>query len=377
MKLQTLYKTAKTGKTQTFDIEVQDDVITVTWGALGGKLQTKTTKCTPKNVGRSNESSGASQAILEANAIWTKKQKANYSTSASAPTTVYLPMKVNDYHDFKHKVVFPAFSSVKLNGVNCEYRIIDGKLRLLSRGGEDYPIPAHQAEEALRLLDHLDGISINGEMYCHGEHLQDIMAATKKHNTLTPKLKFHIFDFPNAGGTYEERCTKLYPAVAELDLQSIVTINVGVVEDHDDIIEQHDDVVAEGYEGLVVRNRTALYEYNTRSLDVFKVKAVQDAEFRVMGYKLDKNGHAVFECLCNHRVPMTNPVPNGISTFAPRFNVKLRGTNEERLVMATEAGSYIGKFLKVEYETLSKDGIPLKPVGVMFRTVDVNGEANE
>ena len=120
-----------------------------------------------------------------------------------------------------------------------------------------------------------------------------------------------------------------------------------------------------------------MYEYNTRSLDVFKVKAVQDAEFRVMDYKLDKNGHAVFECLCNHRVPMTNPVPNGISTFAPRFNVKLRGTNEERLTMAAEAGSYIGKFLKVEYETLSKDGIPLKPVGVMFRTVDANGEANE
>jgi len=370
MKLDTLYKSAKTGKTQTFDIEVQDDVITVTWGALGGKLQTKTTKCTPKNVGRSNESSGASQAILEANAIWTKKQKANYSTSASAPTTVYLPMKVNDYHDFKHKVVFPAFSSVKLNGVNCEYRIIDGKLRLLSRGGEDYPIPAHQAEEALRLLDHLDGISINGEMYCHGEHLQDIMAATKKHNALTPKLKFHIFDFPNAGGTYEERCTKLYPAVAELDLQSIVTINVGVVEDHDDIAQQHDDVVAEGYEGLVVRNRTALYEYNTRSLDVFKVKAVQDAEFEVMGYKIDKNGHAVFEC---DALPITMKTDDNEAFGLKPFSVKLRGTNEERLAMAAEADSYIGKFLNVSFECFSKDGIPLKPIGEYFRKCDSEG----
>lgn len=373
-KLQTLYKTARTGKTQVFDIEVNSGTYTVSWGVVGGARQSKTTTCVGKNIGRSNETSPEDQAILEANAIWTKKQKANYSTSASAPTTVYLPMKVNDYHDFKHKIVFPAFSSVKLNGVNCEYRIIDGKLRLLSRGGEDYPIPAHQAEEALRLLDHLDGISINGEMYCHGEHLQDIMAATKKHNALTPKLKFHIFDFPNAGGTYAERCTKLYPAVAELDLQSIATINVGVVEDHDDIAEQHDDVVAEGYEGLVVRNRTALYEYNTRSLDVFKVKAVQDAEFRVMDYKLDKNGHAVFEC---DALPITVKTDDNEAFGLKPFSVKLRGTNEERLAMAAEAGSYIGKFLTVSFECFSKDGIPLKPVGVMFRTVDANGEANE
>ena len=57
--------------------------------------------------------------------------------------------------------------------------------------------------------------------------------------------------------------------------------------------------------------------------------------------------------------------------------LKLKGTNEERLAMAANAGSYIGKYLTVEYEMLSKDGVPQKPVGQYFRQVDANGEASE
>ena len=367
MKFETLYKTAKTGATQVFNIEAIGDSYTVTWGQVNGKQQSKTTTCTPKNVGKANETTAAEQAVLEATAVWTKKQKANYSTDEEAPVVQKLPMKVNDYHKHSSKVVFPCYTSVKLNGVNVEYRLVEGELKLLSRGGEEYPVPVHQREEAIALLKHLDGMPINGEMYCHGEHLQDIMAATKKHNELTPRLAFHIFDFPEAEGTYEQRCQTLYPKVAELGLLSIATINVGVAYDHEDIAEQHDQLKDAGYEGLIVRNRTAEYKYNTRSYDVLKYKTAEDAEFEVKSFDIDKNGHAVFHCYINN-------IHVGDKCT---FKVKLKGTNEERLAMAAEAGNYIGQWLKVEYETLSKDGVPLKPVGIMFRKVDANGEAVE
>jgi len=45
--------------------------------------------------------------------------------------------------------------------------------------------------------------------------------------------------------------------------------------------------------------------------------------------------------------------------------------------MAANAQDYIGKWLKIEYEMLSKDLTPLKPVGITFREVDINGEATE
>ena len=180
MKLERLYKTAKSGATQVFDIKVEGNAYLVEWGQLDGKMQTKVTACTGKNKGKANETSDEGQAIIEAKAVWAKKQKANYSTSIEAPVTVKLPMKVNVYQKHMKKMVFPVYTSVKLNGVNGEYRMVDGELKLFSRGGEEYQIPAHQKEQVLVLMGHLGTTSLNGEMYHHGSFLQEIMAATKK-----------------------------------------------------------------------------------------------------------------------------------------------------------------------------------------------------
>ena len=365
MKLERLYKTSSKGATQVINMEIIGDTYTRTWGQLDGKMQSKATIAKPKNAGRSNETTAEAQAILEAEAVWVKKQKANYSTSAEAPVTVQLPMKVNDYHKHKKKVSFPCYTSVKLNGVNAEYRLVAGDLKLLSRGGEEYPIPEHQKLEARALLKHLGTNSINGEMYIHGKYLQDIMAATKKHNTDTSDLKFWIFDFPEAGGLYQDRCASMYEKYNNVSIftPSLPLVNVGVARSHEELDEQHAQAVAAGYEGIIIRNGKGLYEYNKRSLDVFKYKVAQDAEFLVDGYEIDKNGHAVFRAYKNLGAPM--------------FKVKLKGTNEERLAMAAEADNYIGEYLKVEYEMLSKDGIPQKPVGIMFRKVGADGEALE
>ena len=381
MILDTLYKTAKSGAIQVMNISVSGDSYTVTWGQKDGKMQTKTTTCIGKNIGKANETTAEEQAILEAKAYHAKKQKANYSTSEEAPVTVKLPMKVNDYHKHKKKIKFPCFTSPKLNGVNAEYRLVDGTLKLLSRGGEEYPIPAHQERQALDVLNLLGTTSINGEMYLHGEHLQDIMAATKKPNDLSGKLQFHVFDFPEVAGEYKDKCPAIYKARAEYvqtDISSFPFVPVWVANSHEELDDQHEQCEAAGYEGLIIRNPEATYEYNTRSLNVFKYKKTQDAEFEVVGYDLDKNGHAVFTCVnINSLIPIPTSIPNGINTMHPTFKVKLKGTNEERLAMAAEADNYIGKFLKVEYEMLSKDGIPLKPVGIMFRKVDADGEAIE
>jgi len=369
MTLPRLYKTAKSGAIQIIDMEVTGNTYTRTWGQLDGKMQSKATIAKGKNLGKSNETSDEEQAILEAKAIWTKKQKANYSTSQEAPVLVKLPMKVNDYHKHKAKIIFPCYTSPKLNGVNCEYRLIDNKLHLLSRGGEEYPIPPHQYDEAIQLLKHLDTTSLNGEMYIHGQHLQDIMAATKKPNELSSQLKFHIFDFPNVPGTYKERYTYGYTKALELDTTTpdLPLIRVDIANSHEDLEKYHSADTLMNYEGIVIRNAKGLYQYNTRSLDVFKFKEAQDAEFEVRSFDIDKNGHAVFSCYKDNIHVGSNCT----------FKVKLKGTNEERLAMAANAKNYIGKWLKVEFEMLSKDGVPLKPVGIMFRKVDDNGEAIE
>ena len=376
MQLARLYKLSTKGATQIIDMIIEEDTYTRTWGQLDGKMQTKATTAKGKNIGKANETTPAQQAIMEAEAVWAKKQKANYSTSKEAPITVNLPMKVRVYQDHKKKVIFPCYTSVKENGVNAEYHMIDDEVKLLSRGGEEYPIPAHQKDHAKTILNHLGTDSSNGEMYIHGAFLQDIMAATKKTNELTPKLKFNIFDFPTIEGDYTERCKFGYDRLNDgnVDITSFPLINVGVAYSHEDLDEQHKQAVEAGYEGIIIRNGKGAYIYNTRSLDVFKYKVAQDAEFKVTGFSTDKNGHAVFTC---DALPITEQIAANDAWGLKPFKVKLKGTNKERLEMAANAATYIGKYLKVEYEMLSKDGIPQKPVGIIFRKVDANGEASE
>ena len=370
MKLERLYKTASSGATQVIDMEITGDTYTRTWGQLDGKMQTKATTAKGKNIGKANETSPEAQAILEAEAVWVKKQKTNYSTSIEAPVTVKLPMKVNVYQKHKKKMIFPVYTSVKLNGVNGEYRMVDGELKLFSRGGEEYPIPAHQEEQVHVLMKHLGTTSLNGEMYHHGSFLQEIMAATKKHNELTPSLQFCVFDFPEVEGTYAERCSNMYAKAQSTDINTptLPFVHVGMANSHEDLDAQHAEAVAAGYEGIMIRNADGLYEYNTRSLDVFKYKVAEDAEFKTISFELDKNSHPVFNCFVDPTLPISEE---------NTFKVKLKGTSEERTAMGLIADTLLGQYVKVEFEMLSMIGKPQKPVGIMFRKVDENGEAIE
>ncbi len=89
----TLYKTTKQSKVQQWSISTSADTYTVTFGQVDGAMQTVTTTCSPKHIGKSNETSASQQAELEAAALVAKKLKSGYSTDPSAPVTVQLPMK--------------------------------------------------------------------------------------------------------------------------------------------------------------------------------------------------------------------------------------------------------------------------------------------
>ena len=117
-----LYKPTKTGATQQWQIEVQGDSFICTYGQLGGAMQKQTTKCSGKNLGKSNETTPEQQAILEAEALVTKKLKSGYSYEISDTPSVSLPMKVKSYQDQLHNVKFPCISTEKLNGVNAMFK---------------------------------------------------------------------------------------------------------------------------------------------------------------------------------------------------------------------------------------------------------------
>lgn len=346
-----LYKKTKTGSVQVCIITTLNDTYTVTFGRLNGKMQSITTVCTSKNVGKSNYISPQQQALREAEAIHTKKQKSGYVLSEAGESDIKLVMKVQDYWKHKSKVKFPCYVSRKLNGINAEERLSGTELTLLSRGGEEYPRIPHIEQSVHKLMADLGTDALNGELYVQGTSLQKITSYVKKPKPESGLLEFHVFDAPNLGGTYAQRIAKLintdYPHIVPAVLAN----------SHEELQELHDLAVEQGYEGIIIRNADCKYEYNTRSNSAFKMKVALDKEFQVVGYKLDKYDHPVYTC----------------ASDGGNFSVKRKGTAEQRLADAAVVESNIGKWLTVEFESYSDAGKPTKPVGLNFRDCDTDG----
>lgn len=356
----TLYKQSSTGAIQQWSVFVEDDTITAEWGQVGGKIQKQMTTCYPKNVGKSNETTAEEQAISEAISKWEKQIKSGYTEDTSGEVVVKLPMKVKNYWDNKKNVVFPCDAEIKYNGVNAIYTRESGKLELKSRGGEDYPLIPHHIEEVLRLMDELNTNTLNVELFAK-MYLQDIQSAVKKHNDNTHKLVAVVFDVPDKGDLEWSDRMELFKIDNTYNylLNPFRKLNI---MSHEDLESFHTEVTEEGFEGLIIRNKKGLYKYNKRSSDVFKMKLAQDSEYLIIGYSIDKKGHVVFVC----------------KTPEKRFfKVKCKGDDKVRASIRELSDTWIGQYLKVEYEELSKDGVPLKPVGIWVREMSDDGKVLE
>ena len=369
MKKVTLYKPNKLGKTQQISISAVGSKVITTWGIVGGKQQTQEYICSSRNLGKVNETTPEQQAILEAEALVTKKLKSGYSYEISDTPSVSLPMKVKSYQDQLHNIEFPCISTEKLNGVNAMFKRTSDSLTIYSRGGEVYPAIPHLEQHIHDIMDELSHNELNAELYIHGEHLQDIQAAVKKPNSLSPKLTCNIFDIADSAEIYEYRRTKLmtiYNTLESIDHVSLKYIGflTGVeCHSHEQIELHYNQCMDNNLEGTVIKNFKALYQHNVRSSDMFKYKKTQDAEYQIVDCETDKNGHPVLHCLTEE---------------GKLFKVKPKGTDAERkAIIANFESQYLNNWYKIEYEVFSKDGIPLKPVGIGLRDCDSNGQPKE
>ena len=368
MVFETLYKKTKTGAIQSYQISVNEYSYTVLQGQIDGKKQEYVTRCWPKNVGRSNESTAEQQALSEATSKYAEKVKSGYSTNPSGEIAIKLPMKISNYQDHKDKITYSCYLSPKLNGVNGTYTLLpDDTLLLTSRGGEVYPPLPHLEDAVRNVMGALKTNKLAGELYKHGAHLQDIMSWVLSPKEESKSLSFVIFDIPELGGSYENRrhaMMKELPAfVPGLSrISGCHRVKMQAIGDENQLEGWMNTFLQQGYEGTVITLPEAVYRCNVRSLQVFKYKRALDAEYLVVGYEVDKSGSPVLVC----------QTPNELT-----FSVKPKGTVQQRQTLLDNIESCIGRWYKIEYETLSKKNIPLKPVGICFRNCDASGNPLE
>ena len=367
MILPTLYKPTATGAIQFCKISTVKDVVEVEWGQLNGKSQFQHTVCTGKNLGRANETTPIQQAESEAQSKWNRKLKSGYSESISSAPSVAIPKKVKSWtqNHLPPKVTFPLISTPKLNGVNATFHRTNGTITITSRGGELYPSIPHLESDIHSIMDLTTSDELNGELYIHGESLQNITSAVKKPKPLSLSLEFAIFDLADKPTMkyIDRRAIMLDVESILLPVDSPIYFLTGVVcNSHAELESHYNQCMHQKLEGTVIKHPSALYEHNKRSNRMWKYKKTQSAEFQIQSFKLDKYGHPIYTCL----------TPSGAT-----FSVKRNGTSAERLSDASVASENIGKWLTVEFETYSDSQIPLKGIGLDFRVCDSDGNPLE
>lgn len=349
----TLYGKDKSGKFKQWSIWTVEDSLFIEHGQEGGKLQLKEEKVKGKNIGRSNETSDSEQAEFEANSRINKQVDKGYRVDKNELEELpLLPMLANDYLKQGHRIKYPCYASAKLDGVRCLAICTEEGIILKSRGGKLYDVK--------HIIAQLQGIMKigqvwDGELYIHGKYLEEIVSAVKKPNAMTNEISFRIFDVVSEE-VFEDRITNLKyieDILYESKIYSVDVLPYEYIKSESEMKDWHKMYVAQGYEGIMLRNEQGLYESGKRSADLQKYKEFLDEEFEIVAVGKDKNDNAVL-CVFD---------PTAGETFTVCY-----GDFEERKNQLENWKSYIGKKLTVKYQTRYKDSkLPQFPTGVVIR----------
>jgi len=361
-----LYGVSRVGKVKQWQAAVQgnDDgtaTIIIKSGYVGQKI-TERPKVVRKgkNIGKANETTPFEQAVSQIESQWNKKRDQNYELEQMDPDNytprLMLPQLAKG--NKKGKIVFPAYIQPKLNGV-CNLAeqqpnplINDITVLHHSRGGHLFETLAH-LDPWIKELN-APGPT-HGELYVHGWSLQKIGSYTKKLKEDQHLLEYWLYDIANLHMPFTDRIQWLEQHI--YDLHSIGNCPIrftptSIVNNYEEAKIFHDKCVQDGYEGAMLKNMNGMYIFQYNSNDVEKVKEFEDDEFEIIGGKEGTGtdeGCVIYRC---------------ITESGGEFDVRPRGTVEDRKQMLIDLPNDIGKMLTVRFAEYSEDRIPQQPVGI-------------
>lgn len=257
------------------------------------------------------------------------------------------------------------YGSRKIDGVRCSFYWKDGEVRTASKGGGDYDASTSFMRHNPKLIqffeEHPD-IVLDGELYKHGKSLQQISGAARleKDTAGMDWLEYYIYDVMDSTKTFEERLDILHDITDELNLGfnperewddgelKFQIVPQETVVGWANIQKLHDKYVGEGFEGIVIRDPSKVYNFGGRTNAMIKVKMYKDAEFEIVGYSEGlRPEDMVFVCKTKE---------------GKEFEAKPMGPRELKWEYLDRMDEIIGKMATVKYFYLSDEGCPLQPV---------------
>ena len=189
---------------------------------------------------------------------------------------------------------------VKLDGVRVLAVVTRNNVTLYSRNGKEF-MNFPQIAEAIEAAD-LDipagGIVLDGEIV--GESFQQLMRqAHRKHDAETSGMVYHVFDLlplhefkeghcnsqqRKRLGWLEKVCQRQFAQTTCLRIMSGVEVDLDTAEGHDVMNRYAQDCVAEGFEGIMIKNLDAPYE-SKRSDFWMKWKPTITVDLNIVGFE--------------------------------------------------------------------------------------------
>jgi len=439
-------------------------------GQVGGKIRDiiPTYVTEGKRLGQKNATNALTQALRDALGLYNKQLRKAHSSGAQGdsafatdepPAADGLPA-VGAYDprpppqlikpaadaplttaDFESGVTVQR----KLNGVRFVAAAVPGAeaptIIRYSRSALDYPGQNSIAEElarmfvawAARLADRapfanaaleaerasgaLAHVYLDGELYKHGEGLNQISGQARRPDAAgDPSLNYHVFDaflpMAKAAGRdmpSRDRQTLVdeFFAAASTAASSTASAASSAARTHAHIKRVANSpaadqatvdalaaaYLAEGYEGAIARRDAAGYRYSHNgyhSANALKIKPTHDAEFTVVGYAQGGRGKEVGAVIWVCEVPAdraldpadrTFTVTPKNMTYAERY--KIYGCLGVNVAAAHQPPvtrferDVLGKPLTVEYKELSPTtGKPLQAKALAFRTYESGPDAD-
>lgn len=347
-----LYGKSKGGKTLSWNLSVTSEcVVTVEYGYVDGKKQITGTKST----------TNIEQAIKDADSLWKRQieRKGYREKIEDFNNLIYRPMLAHKYNEAK--LVLPCFIQPKLNGVRCiAVRKSENDFIFISRKGLYFNTLNHLVEPLKQCMK--IGDIYDGEIYIHGVKFQTILSLLKKYQQgETEILEYWVYDMINEHKQVR-RLMQLKSDISNVGSNVLMAgrgkvflVPTKLIKEKEDIKILHNKYSKMGFEGIIIRNINAKYLQQYRSYDLLKYKLFLDAEFKIIGYEQGKGNHSgciVFKC---------------VTKQGKEFNVTPKFSLEERKEMWNKKESYIGKLLTVKFQELSKDKVPIFPVGIAIR----------
>ncbi len=276
------------------------------------------------------------------------------------------------------------FVQPKLDGIRCRMMIQQNKdgcdeIVMTTNSGKQLPWFESLRKVALDWLsslkntdDLLDGL--DGELYAmeflnedgssvgtdaRFSMISSICGLSRSNpHPLEDQIQFHCFDLFDKSSTLTQvqrfKCLdvlfkKLPPT------HRIIKVDTKILEDVGDIVEYHSHQAALGYEGIMLRTFNLKYKTKSRSPELRKFKMFLDAEYKIIGCKLDKG------TTTDNFVWILKTEDN------QEFSCKPMGTREQKIEWYKNRKEYVDKFITVKYQELSDTGIPRFPVGKNIR----------